>query len=236
MALSHCGSGTRAGQQQQPQQQLQQQPPQPGRAAPQGQKFRKLAKEKKDRSTERQYILPKERYSFRLPLSPPQPDVCRVAAGWRVYITSGSPASKKRRPFELRGRTGDSLHEPVDTAACTSFLVSHIIPSTSLLQSVEGEKTDLRAVVTASGQHTVTSATARRLVACSVDTSAASRQLDVCTATSSVTSTTLAEPPPFHGMPPLGAEEYGLFLDSVPQLSARPLSYRYACWRKPRDG
>ena len=45
---------------------------QPGRAAPRGQKFRKLAptfsypdNEKKDCSTERQYILPKERYSFR---------------------------------------------------------------------------------------------------------------------------------------------------------------------------
>ncbi|CAL8337200.1 unnamed protein product [Boreogadus saida] len=66
------------------------------------------------------------------------PDGCRVAAGRRVYISSGSPASKKRRPFQLRGRTGDSLHEPVDTDACTSFLVSHIIPCTSLLQSVEG--------------------------------------------------------------------------------------------------
>ncbi|CAL8282233.1 unnamed protein product [Boreogadus saida] len=60
-------------QSQQQQQQQQQPPPQPGRAAPRGQKFRKLAptfpypnnKEKKDCSTERQYILPKERYSFK---------------------------------------------------------------------------------------------------------------------------------------------------------------------------
>ncbi|CAL8340888.1 unnamed protein product [Boreogadus saida] len=74
--------------QQQPQKR-QQPPPQPRRAAPRGQKFRKLAptfsyannNEKKDCSTERQCILPKERYSFRLPLSPPQPDGCRVAAG-----------------------------------------------------------------------------------------------------------------------------------------------------------
>ena len=124
-----------------------------------------------------------------LPLSPSQPGGCRVAVGRRVHMASGSPASKKRRPLEPHGWIRDSLHEPVDTDACTSFLVSHIIPSTSLLQSVEGEETGLRAVVTASGQRTVMSATAR--------------QLAVCTATSSVTSTTLAEPPPFHGMPPL---------------------------------
>ncbi|CAL8349730.1 unnamed protein product [Boreogadus saida] len=30
----------------------------------------------------------------------------------------------------------------------------------------------------------------------------------------------------------IGAEEYGLFLDSLPQLSARPLSNRYACWQE----
>ena len=48
---------------------------------------------------------------------------------------------------------------------------------------------------------------------------------------------------PFMGSPPwftrsvevVGAEEYGLFLDGLPQLSARPLSNRYAWWR-PRYG
>ena len=33
-----------------------------------------------------------------------------------------------------------------------------------------------------------------------------------------------------HCVEAVGAEEYGLFLDSVPQLSARPLFDRYACW------
>ena len=123
--------------------------------------------------------------------------------GGSVYINSGSPASNKQRPFELRGRVGDSLHKPVDTDVCTSsLLVPRIIPSTSLLQSVEGGKTGLRSVVTASGQHSDpsaaarqlvacssgTSAVARRLAACSADTSAASRQLTVYTATDSVTS------------------------------------------------
>ena len=45
---------------------------------------------------------------------------------------------------------------------------------------------------------------------------------------------------PFVGSPPwstrsvkaVGAEEYGLFLDGLPQLSARPLSNRYACWQE----
>ena len=35
-----------------------------------------------------------------------------------------------------------------------------------------------------------------------------------------------------HCVEVVGSEEYGLFLDSVPQLSARPLSDRYACWLK----
>ena len=76
---------------------------------------------------------------------------CRVVARWRVYITSGSPASNKWHPIELCGQAGDSLHKPVDTDECTSLLVPHIIPATSLLQSVEGGRTGLRAVVTASG-------------------------------------------------------------------------------------
>ena len=35
-----------------------------------------------------------------------------------------------------------------------------------------------------------------------------------------------------HSVEVVGAEEYGLFLDSVPQLPARPLSDRYACWQE----
>ena len=80
---------------------------------------------------------------------------------------------------------------------CISLLDPHIIPSTSLLQSVEGGKTGLRTVVTASRQHgdpsvearqlvarsSGTSAAARRLAACSAGTSAASRQLAVSTVT-----------------------------------------------------
>ncbi|CAL8237631.1 unnamed protein product, partial [Boreogadus saida] len=48
-----------------------------------------------------------------------EPGGCRVAVGRRVHMASGSPASKKRRPLEPRGQIRDSLHEPVDTAACT---------------------------------------------------------------------------------------------------------------------
>ncbi|CAL8388849.1 unnamed protein product [Boreogadus saida] len=67
---------------------------------------------------------------------------CRpVAVGWRsdgvFTMASGSPASKKRRPLEPRERIRDSMHEPVDTAACTGLLVPHIFPSTSLQQFVE---------------------------------------------------------------------------------------------------
>ncbi|CAL8357104.1 unnamed protein product [Gadus morhua 'NCC'] len=103
-----------------PQQQQQPQPPPQTGRAPRTGKFRKLAptfsfpiKEKsKDRSAERQYMVPKERYSLghlrptlvvrssMLPLSPPQPGGCRVAVGRRVHMASGSPASKKRRPLE----------------------------------------------------------------------------------------------------------------------------------------
>ncbi|CAL8337090.1 unnamed protein product [Boreogadus saida] len=128
----------------QQQQQPQQQPPQTGRAAPRTGKFRKLAptfsfpiKEKsKDRSAERQYM----------------PGGCRMAVGRPVHMASGSPASKKRRPLEPRGRIRDSLHEPVDTAACIGLLVPHIIPSTSLQQFVGGEETGPRAVATACAQ------------------------------------------------------------------------------------
>ena len=173
-------------------------------------------------------------HSSRLPLPPPQSCGCRVAVRWHVYITSGSPASNKQCPFEFRGQAGDSLHKPVDMDACTSLLVPHIIPSTSLLQSVEGGKTGLRAVVTASGQRgdpsvaarqLVARAASRRLATCSVDTRGLSRQLAVCTVTDSVTSTTLAEPPPFHGMPPLVHTQFGGDRGrglQVPQLSARP--------------
>ncbi|CAL8387910.1 unnamed protein product [Boreogadus saida] len=76
----------------------------------------------------------------------------RVAVGRRVHMASGSPASKKRRPLEPRGRIRDSLHELVDTAACTRLLVPHIIPSTSIQQFVGGEETGPRAVATACGQ------------------------------------------------------------------------------------
>ena len=40
-------------------------------------------------------------------------------------------------------------------------------------------------------------------------------------------------PPWFtHSVGAVGAEEYGLFLDGVPQLSACPLSDRYECWQE----
>ena len=162
-------------------------PPRTGGAAPRTGKFRKLAptfsfpnKEKnKDRSTERQYMVPKERYSLghlrptlvarpsMLPLSPPQPGGCRVAVGRRVHMASGSPASKKRRSLEPRGRIRDSLHEPVDAAACTDPLVPHI----------KGEETGPRAVATACGQRIRIGAAAGRLAPCSAVTSTTSRQI-----------------------------------------------------------
>ncbi|CAL8403787.1 unnamed protein product [Boreogadus saida] len=37
---------------------------------------------------------------------------------------------------------------------------------------------------------------------------------------------------PHYSVEAVGAEEYGLFLDGLPQLSARPLSNRYACWQE----
>ncbi|CAL8334676.1 unnamed protein product [Boreogadus saida] len=37
---------------------------------------------------------------------------------------------------------------------------------------------------------------------------------------------------PHYSVEAVGAEEYGLFLDGLPQLSARPLSDRYACWQE----
>ncbi|CAL8337625.1 unnamed protein product [Boreogadus saida] len=37
---------------------------------------------------------------------------------------------------------------------------------------------------------------------------------------------------PHYSVEAVGAEEYGLFLDCLPQLSARPLSDRYACWQE----
>ena len=181
------------------------QPPRTGRAAaPRTGKFRTLAptfsfpiKEKsKDRSAERQYMVPKERYSpghlrptlvvrsSMLPLSPSQPGGCRVAVGRRVHMASGSPASKKRRPLEPRGRIRDSLH---------GLLVPHII----------GEEMGPRAVATACGQRMRTGAAAGRLAPCSAGTSATSRQLVVFTTASCGTSPTLAEPPPFRGKPPL---------------------------------
>ena len=204
-------------------------PPRTGGATPRTGKFRKLAptfsfpnKEKnKDRSTERQYMVPKERYSLghlrptlvarpsMLPLSPPQPGGCRVAVGRRVHMASGSPASKKRRSLEPRGRIRDSLHEPVDAAACTGPLVPHIIPSTSLQHFVGGEETGPRAVATACGQRIRIGAAAGRLAPCSAVTSAMSRQLVVFTAAGSGTSPTLAEPPPFHGKPPLPHTQCG---------------------------
>ncbi|CAL8310591.1 unnamed protein product [Boreogadus saida] len=70
------------------------------------------------------------------------PGGCRVAVGRHVHMASGSPASKKRRPLEPRGWIRDSLHEPVDTAACTGLLVPHN----------KGEETGPRAVATACGQ------------------------------------------------------------------------------------
>ncbi|CAL8254823.1 unnamed protein product [Boreogadus saida] len=56
-----------------------------------------------------------------------EPGDCRVAVGRRVHMPSGSPASKKRRSLEPRGLIRDSLHKPVDAAACTGPLVPHII-------------------------------------------------------------------------------------------------------------
>ena len=135
-----------------------------------------------------------------LPLPPSQPCGCRVATvGRRVHMASGSPASKKRRPLEPRGRIRDSLHEPVDTAACTGLPVPRII----------GEETGPRAVATACGQRMRTGAAAGRLAPCSAGTSATSRQLVVFTAAGSGTSPTLAEPPPFHGKPPLAHTQCG---------------------------
>ncbi|CAL8254400.1 unnamed protein product [Boreogadus saida] len=82
-----------------------------------------------------------------------------VAVGWRsdgvftwplvhLLLRSGVPWSLVDGP--------DSLHEPVDTAACTGLLVPHIIPSTSPQQFVEGEETGPHAVATACGQRTDT--------------------------------------------------------------------------------
>ena len=161
-----------------------------------------------------------------LPLPPSQPCGCRVAVGRRVHMASGSPASKKRRPLEPRGRIRDSLHEPVDTAACTGLLVPHII----------GEEMGPRAVATACGQVLrpdgslpVQRARARRL-----DSSLFLQLLVVVRLLRSLSLLPFVGSPPWftRSVEAVGAEEYGLFLDGLPQLSARPLSDSYACWQE----
>ena len=182
-------------------------------------------------------------HSSKPPLPSLQFDGCRVAVGRCISIAAGSPASIKRRPFELHERAGDLLHGAVDTDACSSPLVSDIIPSTTSLQSdgcsrldrrrvnkasgtsaskqrrpfelhkrvkdslhkaaatcsslldpavfpstsknrcsVDGDRTSLHAVHTASRKRGNSSAAARLLAVCSAGTSVASRQLAVCTA------------------------------------------------------
>ncbi|CAL8237771.1 unnamed protein product [Boreogadus saida] len=158
-----------------------------------------------------------------------EPGGCRVAVGRRVHMASGSPASKKRRPLEPRGRTRDSLHEPVDTAACTGLLVPHIIPST-VQQFVEGEETCPCAVATACGQRTDTGAAGsppvQRARARRLDSSLFLQRLVLVRLLRSLSLLPFMGSPPWftHSVEAVGAEEYGLFLDGLPQLLARPLS------------